>query len=147
MDEDPQSCNQQQPNRRQLDSLIWNRSDEQYDPAKQRKRRQEGPHLEIYTLPRCLLFPRIFISFAVISNNKLFRNSTWILLAHLCKKIFFRGTWRLMESAKWIPEVPATDSVSAWDEVISSCRITLFSDIPWKSWTWLSLGGYTCLIH
>ena len=33
------------------------------------------------------------------------------------------------------------------DEVISSCRITLFSDIPWNSNTWLSIDGFTCLNH
>ena len=53
------------------------------------------------------------------------------LLAHIHKKFFFRGTWRLIEMAKWVLAEPTTDTVSAWDEVISSCRITLFSDIPW----------------
>ena len=53
------------------------------------------------------------------------------LLAHIHKKIFFRGTWRLIEMAKWVLAEPTTDTVSAWDEVISSCRITLFLDIPW----------------
>ena len=33
------------------------------------------------------------------------------------------------------------------DEVISSCRITFFSDIPWNSNTWLSIDGFTCLTH
>ena len=32
-------------------------------------------------------------------------------------------------------------------EVISSCRITFFSDIPWNSNTWLSIDGFTCLIN
>ena len=33
------------------------------------------------------------------------------------------------------------------NEVISSSRITLFSNIPWNSNTWLSVGGFTCLNH
>ena len=51
------------------------------------------------------------------------------------QEIFFRGTWRLIEMAKWVLAEPTTDTASAWDEVISSCRITLtlFSDIPWNS--------------
>ena len=69
------------------------------------------------------------------------------LLAHIHKKIFFRGTWRLMEMAKWVLAEPTTDKASAWDEVISSCRITLFSHIPWNSNTCLSIDGFTCLNH
>ena len=95
--------------------------------------------------PSMSAFPRIFVSFAMISNNKLFRNSTRILPSHLHNNCLFRGTWTLMEMAKWILAEPTTDSVSAWDEVISSCRITLFSDIPWNSKTWLSIGGFTYL--
>ena len=56
---------------------------------------------------------------------------SWTLLAHIHKKFLFRGTWRLIEMAKWVLAEPTTDTVSAWDEVISSFRITLFSDIPW----------------
>ena len=63
------------------------------------------------------------------------------LLAHIHKNFFLRGTWRLIEMAKWVLAEPKTDTVSAWDEVISSCRITLFSDIPWNSNSWLSIGG------
>ena len=69
------------------------------------------------------------------------------LLAHIHKKFFFKGTWRLIEMAKWVLAEPTTDTVSAWDEVISSCRITLFSDIAWNSNTWLSIVGFTSLIH
>ena len=65
------------------------------------------------------------------------------LLAHIHKKFFFRGTWRLTEMAKWVLAEPTTDTVTAWDELISSCRITLFSDIPWNSNTWLSIAGIT----
>ena len=69
------------------------------------------------------------------------------LLAHIHKKVFFRGTWRLIKMAKWVLAKPTTDTVSAWDEVISSRRIKLFSDIPWNSNTWLSIAGFTCLIN
>ena len=63
------------------------------------------------------------------------------LLAHIHKKFFLKGTWSLIKMAKWVLAEPTTDTVSAWDEVISSCMITLFSDIPWNSNTWLSIGG------
>ena len=63
------------------------------------------------------------------------------------QEIFFRGTRRLIEMAKWVLAEPTTDTVSAWDEVISSCRITLFSDIPWNSNTWLSISGFTHLFN
>ena len=63
------------------------------------------------------------------------------------QEIFFRGTWRLIEMATWVLAEPTTDTASAWDEVISSCRIALFSDIPWNSNTWLSFDGFTCLNH
>ena len=69
------------------------------------------------------------------------------LLVQIHKKFFFKGTWRLIEMAKWVLAEPTTDAVSAWDEVISSCRITLFSDIPWNSNTWLSIAGFTSLIN
>ena len=67
------------------------------------------------------------------------------LFALLHKTFLFRDTWRLIEMAKWVLAEPTTDTVSAWDELISSCRITLFSDIPWNSKTWLSIGGFTYL--
>ena len=69
------------------------------------------------------------------------------LLAHIHKKFFFRDTWRLIEMAKWVLAEPTTDTASAWDEVISPCRITLFSDILWNSNTWLSNDGFTCSNH
>ena len=69
------------------------------------------------------------------------------LLDQIHKKFSFKGTWRLIKMAKWVLAEPTTDTVSAWDEVISSCMITLFSDIPWNSNTWLSIGGdYQSLI-
>ena len=61
------------------------------------------------------------------------------------QEIFFWGTWRLIEMAKRVLAEPTTDTASAWDEVISSCRITLLSDILWNSNTSLSIDGFTCL--
>ena len=95
-----------------------------------RQRGSTTNNFDIMTLDVCLP-PRIFISFAMISNNKLFHPDSRTLLAHIHKKFFFRGTWRLIEMAKWVLAEPTTDTVSAWDEMISSCRITLYSDIPW----------------
>ena len=69
------------------------------------------------------------------------------LFAHLHEKFLFRGTWRLIEMAKIVLAEPTTDSVSAWDEVISSFRIALFWGIPWNSNNWLPVGGLTCLYH
>ena len=102
-------------------------------------------NIDILTLDVCLP-PRIFISFAMISHNKLFQNFTRIPgLSSPISTRNFSGTWRLTEMAKWVLAEPTTDTVTAWDELISSCRITLFSDIPWNSNTWLSLAGITCL--
>ena len=109
-----------------------------------RQRGSTTNNIDILTLDVCLP-SRIFSSFAMISNNKLFRNSTRILLNHIHNSFLFRGTWRI-EMAKWVPAQPTTDSVSVSDKVISSCRITFFSDVPWNSKTSLSVGGFTCLI-
>ena len=51
----------------------------------------------------------------------------------------FRGTWRLIEKAKWVLAEPTTDTASAWDEVISPCRFKLFSENLWNSNSWLSI--------
>ena len=118
----------------------WNPATQTWrSPTREHYKQHRHPHL------RCLPRPRIFISFAMISNNKLFHPDSRTLLAHIHKKFFFRGTWRLIEMAKWVLAEPTTDTVSAWDEVISSCRITFFLDIPWNSNTWLSIDGFTCL--
>ena len=122
----------------------WNTATQtRRSPTREHQEQHRHPHL------RCLLIPRIFISFAMISNNKLFQNFTRIpgLSLPYPQEIFFRGTWRFIEMAKWVLAVPTTDTASAWDEVISSCRITLFSDILWNSSTWLSIDGFTCLNH
>ena len=55
--------------------------------------------------------------------------------------IFLQGHMEVDRNGKWVPAEPTTDTVSAWDEVISACRITVFSDIPWNSNTWLPIGG------
>ena len=118
----------------------WNTATQtRRSPTWEHYKQHRHPHL------RCLPRPRIFISFAMISNNKLFHPDSRTLLAHIHKKFFFKGTWRLTKMAKWVLAEPTTDTVTAWDELISSCRITLFSDIPWNSNTWLSIAGITCL--
>ena len=132
-----------------LQSIFWDSLWENETLGLKRGDRQRGSttkNIDILTLDVCLP-PHIFISFAMISNNKLFRNSTWTLLAHLDNSYLFTGTWRLIEMVKWVPAEPTTDTVSGWDKVISSCRITLVSDIPWNSKTWLSIDGFTCLIN
>ena len=111
-------------------------------PTREHHKQHRHPHL------RCLPFPRIFVSFAMISNNKLFQIFTRIpgFSSPISTRNFSSGgTWRLIQMAKWVLAEPTTDTVSAWDEVISSCRITFFSDIPWNSNTWLSIAGITCL--
>ena len=97
------------------------------------------------TPPPSMFAPVPASSSAMIFINKLFQNSTRILLAHLHNNFLFKGTWRLMKMAKWVLAEPTTDSVSASDKMSSSCRITLFSDIPWNSKIWQSIGGFTCL--
>ena len=114
-----------------------------------RQRGSTRNNIDTLTLDACLT-PRICIKVAMISNNKLCQNSIRIpgISSPISTRNFsFRGTWRLIEMAKWVLAEPTTDTVSAWDEVISSCRITRFSDIPWNSDTWLSIGGFTCLFH
>ena len=118
---------------------LWEIETLQLKPG-DRQRGSTTNNVDILTLD-VYLPPRIFISFAMISINKLFQNSTRILFAHIHTKFLFKGTWRLIEMAKWVLAEPTTDTESAWDEMISSCRITLFSDIPRNSNTWLSIGG------
>ena len=124
---------------------VWENETMQLKPG-DRQRGSTTNNIDILTLDVCLP-PRIFISFAMISNNKLFQTTPWFPVSPhpYPQEIFFRGTWRLKEMAKWVLAEPTTDSVSAWDEVISSCRITLFSDLPWNSNTWLSIDGFKCL--
>ena len=35
-------------------------------------------------------------------------------LVHIHKKFFFKGTWKLVEMAKWVLAEPTTDTASAW---------------------------------
>ena len=53
------------------------------------------------------------------------RTPSETLLAYLHKNILLKGTWRLMKMAKLVLAEPTTDSLSASDKMISSCRITL----------------------
>ena len=75
-----------------------------------RQRGSTTNNIDILTLDVCLP-PRVFISFAIISNNRLFRNSTRTLPAHSYETFFF--TRRLMEIAKRVLAEPITDSISA----------------------------------
>ena len=123
---------------------FWENETLQLKPGDRQRgstKQHRHPHL------RCLPRPRIFISFAMISNKKLFHPDSRTLLAHIHKKFSSRAHGGLIEMAKWVPAEPTTDTASVWDEVISSCRITLFSGIPWNSNTWLSIAGFTCLIN
>ena len=58
-----------------------------------------------------------------------------------------QGHMEVDGNGKWVPAELTTDSVSASEKVISSCRFTLSSDIPWNSKTWLSIDGFTYLIN
>ena len=61
-------------------STFPGKSLRKWDPATPSRRSPTWEHQEQHRHPhlRCLLFPRIFISFAMISNNKLFQNSNRI---------------------------------------------------------------------
>ena len=89
-----------------------------WNPATQARRSLTREHQEQHRHPhpRCLHIPRIFISSAMISNNKLFQKFTRIpgLSLPISTRIFFRGTWSLIEMAKWVLAEPTTDTVSAW---------------------------------
>ena len=61
------------------------------------------------------------------------------LLAHIHKKFFFKGTWRLIEMAKWVLAEPTTDTVSAWGEVISSHFSQIFHGIATLDYQLLDL--------
>ena len=122
----------------------WNTATQtRRSPTREHQEQHRHPHL------RCLPFPRIFISFAMISNNKLFQNFTQIpgLSLSISTRNFLQGHMEVDRKSKRFLAGPTTDIASAWDEVISSCTITLFSDIPWNSNTWLSIDGFTCLNH
>ena len=112
----------------------WNTATQtRRSPTWEHYKQHRHPHL------RCLIIPRIFISFAIISNNKLFHPDSRTLLAHIHKKFFFRGTWRLIEMAKWVLAEPTTDTVSAWGEVISSHFSQIFHGIATLDYQLLDL--------
>ena len=64
---------------------------------------------------------------------------SWTLLAHIHKKFFFKGTWRLIEMAKWVLAEPRADTVSAWGEVISSHFSQIFHGIATLDYQLLDL--------
>ena len=130
-----------------LPENLWENETLQLKPG-DRQRGMTTNNIDILTLDVCLP-PRIFISFAMISNNKLFQNFTRIpgLSLSISTRNFLQVHMEVDRNGKRVLAEPTTDTASAWHEVIYSCRITLFSDIPWNSDTWLSIDGFTCLNH
>ena len=122
----------------------WNPATQTWrSPTREHHKQHRHPH------PRCLLIPRIFISFALISNNKLFQNFTRIpgLSLPISTRNFLQGYMEVDRNGKMSSGRTYNWHSICLDEVISSCSITLFSDILWNSNTWLSIDGYTCLNH
>ena len=103
-------------------------------------------NIDILTLDVCLP-PRIFISFAMISNNQLFQNFTRIprLSSPISTRNCLLGHMEVDRNGKMISGRTYNWHSICLDEVISSGRITLFSDILWNSNTWLSIDGFTGL--
>ena len=95
-------------------------------PTREHQEQHRHPHL------RCLLIPRIFNSFAMFSNNKLFQNFTRIprLSLPISTRNFLQGHMEVDRKGKMSSGRTYNCHSSCLDEVISSCRITLFSDIP-----------------
>ena len=120
---------------------LWENETLQLKPG-DRQRGSTTNNIDILTLP-----PRIFISFAMISNNKLFQNFTRIpgLSLPTSTKKFLQGHMEVNRNAKMSSGRTYNWHSICLDEVISSCSITFFSDNPWKSNTWLSIDGFTCL--
>ena len=118
---------------------LWENETLQLKPGdREHQEQHRHPHL------RCLPFSRIFISFAMISNNKLFQNFTRIpgLSLSISTRNFFQGHMEVDRNGKMSSGRTYNWHSICLDEVISSCRITHSSDIPWNSNTWLSIGGY-----
>ena len=108
-----------------------------------RQRRSTFNNIDIIIFDVCLR-PRFFITYATISKNKLFRKSS----SPLSRTTFSSGAhggW--LEMAVSVPAVTTTDSLSIWDELIASNRITLFSEFPKNNKSWLSCGGFIYFIH
>ena len=117
-------------------------------PTGDRQRRSTKNNIDTLTFDVCL-FPRISISFAMISNNKLFQNFTRIpgLSLPISTRNFLQGHMEVDRNGKMSSGRTYKRHSICLDEVISSRRITLFSDILWNSNTWLSIDGFTCLNH
>ena len=122
-----------------------------WNPATQTRRSLTREHHRQHRHPhhRCLPIPRIFISFAMISNNKLFQNSNRIpgFSSPISTKIFLQGHMEVDRNGKMCSGRTYNWHSICLDEVISSGKITLFSDILSNSNTWLSIDGFTCLNH
>ena len=76
--------------------------------------------------PRCLLISRIFISFAMISINKLFQNFTRIpgLFLPISTRNFLQGHMEVDRNGKMSSGRTYNWHSICLDEVISSCSIT-----------------------
>ena len=131
--------------------LYFGKSMRKWDPATQARRSLTWKHHKQnrHPYPRCLLISRIFISFAMISNNKVFQNFTQIpgLSLPISTRNFLQGHMEADRNGKMSSGRTYNWHSICLDEVISSCRITLFSDILWNSNTWLSIDGFICLNH
>ena len=130
-------------------SLFPGKSLRKWNPATQARRSLTWEHHKQHRHPhpRCLLIPRIFISCAMLSNNKLFQNFTRIPGPSLpiSTRNLLQGHMEVDRNGKMSSGRTYNWHSICLDEVISSCRITLFSDILWNSNTWLSIDGLTCL--
>ena len=124
---------------------LWENETLQLKPG-DRQRGSTTNNIDILTLDVCLL-PRIFISFAMIPNSKLFQNFTRIpgFSSPISTRIFLQGHMEVERNGKMNSGRTYNWHSICLDKVISSCRITFFSDIPWNSNTWLSIDGFTCL--
>ena len=75
-----------------------------WNPATQTRKSPTREHQEQHRHPhlRCLLIPRIFISFAMISNNKLFQNFTRFpgLSSPISTRNFFQGQMEVNRKGK-----------------------------------------------
>ena len=85
-------------------SLFPRKSLRKWNTATQTRRSPTREHQEQYRHPhlRCLLIPRIFISFAMVSNNKHFQNFTRIagLSSPISTKNFLQGHMEVDRNGK-----------------------------------------------
>ena len=80
---------------------LWEIETMQFKPG-DRQRGSTTNNIETLTLDVCFP-PRIFISFAIISNNKQFHPDSRTLLAHIHKKFFLPGHTKVDRNGKMSP--------------------------------------------